>query len=94
MIQSGNIHLANHLLNHEASVILTNDAGMDCIATAEQVFTQQQQRIRHQSSSNNANYMASISEWNEFIQELKRRETVEKARMEARDRARSQANEE
>lgn len=68
---------------------------MDCIATAEQVFTQQQQqRIRHQSSSNNVNNMASISEWNEFIRELKRRETGEKARMEARDRARSQANEE
>ena len=36
----------------------------------------------------------TTEEWNDFIQELKRRETVEKARLEARDRARSQANDE
>ena len=91
LIQAGSIHLANHLLNHEASVILTNDAGMDCIATAEHVFTEQQQGNNRARKSNQS---ATISEWNEFIQELKRRETTEKARMEARDRARSQANEE
>lgn len=90
MIQSGNIHLANHLLNHEASVILTNDAGMDCIATAEQIFSEQSQRRANNAKAGTA----TISEWNEFITALKRRETVEKARMEARDRVRNQANDE
>lgn len=86
LIQSGNIHLATHLLDHDASVILVNDAGMDCIATAEQSF----QSGGMCRSSN----VATVPEWNEFIRELKRRESVEKARMEARDRARSQANDE
>ena len=35
---------------------------------------------------------ASSSEWTDFIQELKRREALEKAREEARDVARNQAN--
>ena len=87
MIQSGNIHLATHLLNHDANVTLTNDAGMDCIATAEGTFSEQRNNMQH---GNNV----TISEWNDFIQELKRREASEKARMEARDRARSQANDE
>ena len=86
LIQSGNISLATHLLNHDASVTLTNDAGMDCIATAEQAFSLQQHRLRQSATS--------LREWNDFIHELKRRESVEKARAEARDRARNQANEE
>ena len=85
MIQARNITLANQLLNHEASVCNTNDAGLDCIATAEQTFSE----IR-----NDNNTATKTEEWNDFIQELKRRETVEKARLEARDRARSQANDE
>jgi len=97
VIQSGNIHLATHLLNHEANVTFTNDAGMDCIATAERVFSEQQQQRNNngrQERHTNAAAVVTISEWNEFIQELKRREASEKARMEARDRARSQANDE
>ena len=84
MIQAGIIQLANNILNHDASVTKCNDAGMDCIATTEQTFTDMRQRL----SSDD------IAEWNEFILELKRREMIEKERMEARDRARSQANDE
>jgi hypothetical protein len=35
-----------------------------------------------------------IDEWSYFIEELKRKEGLEKARSEARDRARTQANDE
>ena len=63
---------------------------MDCIAMAEQVFTNIRQ-FRLSSSSDDDD---DVAEWNEFIQELKRREMVEKERMEERDRARSQANDE
>ncbi|KAL9189553.1 hypothetical protein ACHAXT_009228 [Thalassiosira profunda] len=95
LIQSGNIHLATHLLNHDASVTLTNDAGMDCIATAEHTFAHQQERLRQTvPSERNKHNAGTIAEWNDFIRELKRREAAEKARSEARDRARSQANEE
>lgn len=76
---------------------LSNDAGRDCIATAEEMFTQQHDKLKQSISRDNdkhKNNIATISEWNDFIQELKRRELVEKTRMEARDRARSQANEE
>ncbi|KAL7542788.1 hypothetical protein ACHAXR_012079 [Thalassiosira sp. AJA248-18] len=58
---------------------------MDCIATAEQIFTQQQQIYR---GNKHVNDVATLAEWNDFIRELKRRETVEKARMEARYRHR------
>ena len=80
-----------HLLNHDANVTLTNDLGMDCIATADIVSHELQQRRQR---SRNKDDMATILEWQDFIEELKRRENLEKARMEARDRARSQANEE
>ena len=87
LIQSGTIQLANNLLNHDdVSVIKCNDAGMDCISMAEQVFTNIRQ-LRLSSEDD-------VAEWNEFIQELKRREMIEKERMEERDRARSQANDE
>jgi len=86
LIQARNISLANQLLNHEASVCNTNDAGLDCIATAEQTFSE----IRNDNNTTTT----TTEEWNDFIQELKRRETVEKARLEARDRARNQANDE
>lgn len=85
LIQSREIHLANHLLNHDANVTIVNDAGMDCIATAEQALSEQQKN----TLMNNP----TLEEWNDFIQELKRRESLEKARSEARDRARTQANE-
>jgi hypothetical protein len=65
---------------------MTNDAGLDCIATAQKVFLELQQ-----SQSDGG---AAIAEWNDFMHELRRREGVEKAKMEARDRARSQANDE
>ena len=84
LIQSREIQLANHLLNHDANVIVLNDEGLDCIATAEQTMAQ------HRVSSNSS---PTLEEWNVFIQELKRRESLEKARTEARDRARTQANE-
>lgn len=86
LIQSGNINLAIHLLNHDANVTLTNDAGMDCIATAEEMLQKVQGRqIESQASGD---------EWRDFIEELKRKEALEKARTEARDRARTQANDE
>ena len=89
LIQSGTIQLANNLLNHDdVSVIKCNDAGMDCISMAEQVFTNIRQ-LRLSSSDDDV-----VADWNEFIQELKRREMIEKERMEERDRARSQANDE
>eukprot|EP01082_Thalassiosira_pseudonana_P000313 g98.t1 g98 contig1:234712-236149(-) len=82
LIQSGAIELANHLLNHEASVTLTNDAGFDCIASAEH-------HLQQRSKSNHEH-----QRWRDFIEDLKQRETLEKARTEARERARTQANEE
>mmetsp|Transcript_510 Transcript_510/g.833 ORF Transcript_510/g.833 Transcript_510/m.833 type:complete len:341 (+) Transcript_510:192-1214(+) len=85
LIQASEIHLADHLLNHDANVTVINDAGMDCIATAEQALLLQQENSRINNPT--------LEEWNDFIQELKRRESVEKARIEARDRARTQANE-
>ena len=78
--------MAIHLLNHDAKVTLTNDVGMDCIATAEEVL--QQVRNRQMES------LASVDEWGDFIEELKSKESLEKARMEARERARTQANDE
>ena len=45
LIQAGAIQLANNILNHDASVTKCNDAGMDCIATAEQTFTNMHQRL-------------------------------------------------
>jgi len=73
-----------HLLNHDANVTLTNDAGMDCIATAEETAR----------NFCNTKDQAMIDEWSYFIEELKRKEGLEKARSEARDRARTQANDE
>lgn len=93
LIQSGNIHIAGHLLNHDANVTLTNDAGLDCIATAEDMM-QKIQRRRGNVSNDAQGQVANLAEWRDFIEELKRRETLEKARMEARERARTQANEE
>ena len=61
---------------------------MDCIATAEEILQKVQQRRSDMENS------ASISEWKDFIEELKRKETLEKERVEARDRARNQANDE
>ena len=95
MIQSGNLRLTSYLLHHDASVLLTNDDGLDCIATAQKVFLElqqnQQQRQQHTSQIDGR---ATAAEWNDFIHELQRREGVEKARIEARDRARNQANDE
>lgn len=90
LIQSREIHFANHLLNHDANVTIVNDAGLDCIATAEQALSEQQKDAMAINSNNNN---PTLEEWNDFIQELKRRESLEKARTEARDRARTQANE-
>jgi len=92
LIQSREIHLANHLLNHDANVTIVNDAGLDCIATAEQTLSEQQKKDVRMIINNNNN-SPTLEEWNDFIQERKRRESLEKARSEARDRARTQANE-
>ncbi len=72
---------------------MTNDAGLDCIAAAQKMFLefQQKQQLQHQAQLDGGTMMA---EWNDFIHELRRREGVEKAKMEARNRARSQANDE
>eukprot|EP00956_Cyclotella_meneghiniana_P005809 scaffold7557_cov68-Cyclotella_meneghiniana.AAC.6 len=88
LIQSGNINLAIHLVNHDANVTLTNDAGIDCIASAEEMLQNIQQR------RTNNECQATVDEWRVFIEELKRKEALEKARIEARDRARNQANDE
>ena len=95
LIQSREIQLSTLLLNHDADVTLLNDAGLDSIATAEQALSQQQQQQQQKDTlANINNNEPSLEEWNDFIQELKRRETLEKARHEARNRARRQANEE
>ena len=52
------------------------------------------QRRRGNVSNDAQGQVANLAEWRDFIEELKRRETLEKARMEARERARTQANEE
>jgi hypothetical protein len=59
---------------------------MDCIATAEEMLLKIQSR--------QIDSQESIDDWNGFIEELKRKEALEKARIEARDRARTQANDE
>jgi len=92
LIRSGNIRLANRLLDHDASVTPTNDAGMDCIAAAEEEFARRRRRQVAEESTSASTMI--VSEWTEFIQELKKREALEKARSEARDLARSQANDE
>jgi hypothetical protein len=91
LIQSREIQLSTLLLNHDADVTIVNDAGLDCVATAEQALSQQQQQQQQQQKDSLA---STINEWSDFIQELKRRETLEKARHEAWNRARRQANEE
>jgi hypothetical protein len=68
LIQSREIQLANHLLNHDANVTIVNDAGLNCIATAEQALSQQQK----DTLINNP----TMEEWNDFVQELKRRESL------------------
>ena len=83
LIRSGNVRLANRLLDHDASVALTNDAGLDCLAAAEEEYARR--RIRGETT---------MSEWTDFIRELKRRGALERARDLARDLARSRANEE
>jgi hypothetical protein len=65
---------------------------MDCIAAAEEEFARRR-RWQAAEELTSASTMI-VSEWTEFIQELKKRETLEKARSEARDLARSQANDE
>lgn len=98
LIQSREIQLSTLLLNHDADVTIVNDAGLDCVATAEQALSQQQQLQQQQqqkdSLANTINNGPPLEEWNDFIQELKRRETLAKAQHEARNRARRQANEE
>ena len=66
---------------------------MDCIATAEEML----QQILHRRSTtdeSSTQQTATVEEWRSFIDELKRKEALEKARTEARERARTQANEE
>lgn len=101
LIQSREIQLSTLLLNHDADVTIVNDAGLDCVGTAEQALSRQQQRQQQQQQQQQKDTLASninndppLEEWNDFIQELQRRETLEKARHEARNRARRQANEE
>lgn len=108
LIRCGNIRLAYRLLDHDANVTLTNDDGMDCIATAEEELATRR-RIRQQrrcpSSFVDAGGVAGggtttcvddidVSEWTDFVDELRRRVALEKARSEARDLARSRANDE
>ncbi|KAL7543699.1 hypothetical protein ACHAWF_007445 [Thalassiosira exigua] len=90
LIQSGNVRLASRLLDHDASVLLANDAGRDCIAEAERECDARRDG-RGRSSDDGA---STSAEWSDFVRELKRREASERARAEARDRARSRANEE
>ena len=96
LIRSGNVHLANRLLDHDASVALTNDAGLDCVAAAEEEYARRRirgsSRVRRRRRGDAAE--TTMSEWTDFIRELKRRGALERARAEARDLARSRANEE
>ena len=101
LIRSGNIRLAMQLVDYDASVTLTNNAGLNCIAMAEEEFAKRRCSIPFDDRGLNNNNTrqrvsrwgdASSLEWTDFIQELKRRETLEKARAEARQVARSQAN--
>lgn len=99
VIEAGNLRLSNLLLDHDAQVTLANDAGMDCIAVADAVIGTLQSPSREEeragiSKGGESCKVEDILEWKDFIQELKRRESIEKARIEARDRARTQANEE
>lgn len=98
LIRSGNIRLAMQLVDYDASVCLTNNAGLNCIVMAEEEFAKRR-CIPFEGGLNNTRHIvrwgdASSTEWTDFIQELKRREALEKARAEARHVARSQANDE
>ncbi|KAL3821905.1 hypothetical protein ACHAXA_008439, partial [Cyclostephanos tholiformis] len=98
LIRTGNIRLAYRLLEHDASVTLTNDAGLDCIATAEEELATRRTRQRRPMSLEVGGGRTSppidLSQWTDFVSELKRREVLERARSEARDLARSRANDE
>ena len=108
LIRCGNIRLAYRLLDHDANVTLTNDDGMDCIAPAEEELATRiriRQQRRCPSSFVDAGGVAGggtttcvddidVSEWTDFVDELRRRVALEKARSEARDLARSRANDE
>jgi hypothetical protein len=109
LIRSGNIRLANLLLDHDASVTLADDAGADCIAAAEEEYarcrSRRSARLRRREGAaagggttvgggGGGAAAATMSEWADFIAELKRRGALERARDLARDLARSRANEE
>jgi hypothetical protein len=67
---------------------------MDCIATAEEMLQQILHRRSNTTDESSTQQTATVEEWRSFIDELKRKEALEKARTEARERARTQANEE
>jgi hypothetical protein len=96
LIRSGNVRLANRLLDHDASVALTNDSGLDCIAAAEEEYARRirSSRARRWRRRREDAAETTMSEWTDFIRELKRRGALERARDLARDLARSRANEE
>jgi hypothetical protein len=85
LIRSGNIFLAMQLLDYDASVTLTNNVGLNCIAMAEEEFARRR-GVAIEGGLNTQKRMrwdASSSEWTDFIQELKRREALEKAKAES-----------
>ena len=97
LIRSGNVRLAIRLLDHDASVALTNDAGLDCVAAAEEEYARRRirsSRARRWRRRREDAAETTMSEWTDFIRELKRRGALERARDLARDLARSRANEE
>ncbi len=70
---------------------------MDCIVTAEEELATRM-RIRQQPEGGGTTTSVvdriDVSEWTDFVSELKRRGALERARSEARDMARSRANDE
>mmetsp|Transcript_67979 Transcript_67979/g.100875 ORF Transcript_67979/g.100875 Transcript_67979/m.100875 type:complete len:239 (-) Transcript_67979:603-1319(-) len=84
LIEAKNFELCRILLVNDAPVSIVNDAGMSCVEAVQQ----------HISSSLDDVLAQQRAEWNDFLQELKRREETEKKKTQARDQARTRANEE
>jgi hypothetical protein len=98
LIRCGNVRLAHRLLEHGANVALTNDEGLDCIAMAEEGLETRMRIVPHRhpsgTTTNGAVDRIDVSEWTDLVDELKRRMALERTRAEARDLARSRANDE
>lgn len=88
LIQAPNLSLVDTLLKHDSSsVMLTNNAGMSCIQAIEDNMNYS---YRKDTSRNHV----SIHGWRALLEDVRKKQALEKSKIDARDSARSRANEE